>query len=269
MLTVDRLESFISEILTRLHAECFIYGNFNKEGTLTLTSLVQKYLQSTSTLPLNARQLFLKREIKLNEGDSYLFQTEHTQHKSSCTELYLQVGLQGERDNVLTDLAVQIMNEPCYNVLRTQEQLGYIVFCGTRRNCGAQGIRIIVQSNRHPAYVEERIETFLTSMKSQVESMSNEEFEKHKSALAALKLEKPKRLSAQFSRYLNEISVQQYHFDRSNSEVNVLKGITKDQFMKFYEVSKFYCISIIVTHNFFYLFSRLIYCLKVKTDDRW
>lgn len=178
----------------------------------------------------------------------------------------MQVGRQSEKNNVYTDLAVQIINEPCYNVLRTQEQLGYIVFCGTRRNCGAQGIRVIVQSNRHPAYVEERIESFLTSMRSQIAEMPDEEFTKHKSTLAALKLEKPKRMSAQFSRYLNEISVQQYHFDRSECEVNYLKTITKEQFIKFYDVRLSF---VDFFTNFFmsiFLFYRPI-CYQMSNHD--
>lgn len=59
----------------------------------------------------------------------------------------------------------QILCEPCYNTLRTKEQLGYIVFCASRKANGAQGIRFIVQSAKHPSYVEERIELFLDSMK--------------------------------------------------------------------------------------------------------
>lgn len=45
-----------------------------------------------------------------------------------------------------------------------QEQLGYIVFCGTRKANGVQGLRFIVQSAKHPSEVEERIELFITSM---------------------------------------------------------------------------------------------------------
>lgn len=45
-----------------------------------------------------------------------------------------------------------------------QEQLGYIVFSGIRRSNGVQGLRIIVQSDRHPAYVDTRIEQFLIQM---------------------------------------------------------------------------------------------------------
>jgi insulysin len=44
--------------------------------------------------------------------------------------------------------------------------------------------------------------------------MSEEEFLRHKDALSAQKLEKPKRLSVQFGKYMTEISLQQYHFDR-------------------------------------------------------
>lgn len=39
--------------------------------------------------------------------------------------------------------------------------MGYIVFSGMRKVNGANGIRIIVQSSKHPSYVEGRIETFL------------------------------------------------------------------------------------------------------------
>lgn len=64
--------------------------------------------------------------------------------------------------------------------------------------------------------------------------MSDEEFERHKEALAAQKLEKPKRLSALFNKFLNEISLQQYHFDRAEKEVAILRTITKQRFIDYY-----------------------------------
>lgn len=66
--------------------------------------------------------------------------------------------------------------------------------------------------------------------------MSSEEFERHKSALVAQKLEKPKRLSSQYSHYMNEIALQQYHFDRSDTEVLIIHAITKDQVLEYYKV---------------------------------
>lgn len=78
--------------------------------------------------------------------------------------VYHPSGLQSTESNMLLELLAQIIAEPCFNTLRTKEQLGYIVFSGIRRTSGAQGLRIIVQSDKHPQYVEKRIDLFLDSM---------------------------------------------------------------------------------------------------------
>lgn len=96
--------------------------------------------------------------------EHFLFESTSEFHKASCSSLYLQCGVQEDNSNVFIDLVSQILYEPCYNDLRTQQQLGYIVYSGVRKANGAKGLRIIVQSTKHPAYVEQRIEDFLKSM---------------------------------------------------------------------------------------------------------
>lgn len=71
--------------------------------------------------------------------------------------------------------------------------------------------------------------------------MSEEQFEEHKKALATLRLEKPKMLSARCTLYWNEITSQQYNFDRVNIEVAYLKTITRQQLLNFYKVITFKC----------------------------
>lgn len=166
VVTPERLKQFIVEFMSRMHVETFLHGNVDKQRALDLTGIIeQKMLKTNSaTLPLLSRQLLLKREYKLPTGEHYLFETDNEFHKSSCAELYLQCGVQNDRSNTFIDLTSQILTEPCYSQLRTKEQLGYIVFCGARKANGVQGIRIIVQSVKHPAIVEERIESFLDSM---------------------------------------------------------------------------------------------------------
>jgi len=109
------------------------------------------------------------------------------------------------------------------------------VFSGVRRANGTQGVRFIVQSEKPPDFVETRIEFFLVQMHNDLIKMENEEFEKHKKALAAKRLEKPKKLTAQASKYWSEINSESYHFDRDNIEVQELEKISKDDLVKFYE----------------------------------
>jgi insulysin len=61
----------------------------------------------------------------------------------------------------LLGLLAQIASEPCFDQLRTKEQLGYLVFSGVRKQPGMMGFRIIIQSERDPIYLENRIEAFL------------------------------------------------------------------------------------------------------------
>lgn len=221
-----------------MHCECFVHGNANRQRATDLTAHVEQKMRTLTNsmqLPLLSRQLLMKREYRLAAGERYLFQTDNDVHKSSCAELYIQCGVQSDRANVFIDLVAQVLTEPCYNQLRTREQLGYIVFCGPRRANGVQGIRFIVQSARHPAEVEERIECFLDGMREQLASMPAEEFRRHAEALAAQKLEKPKRLGVLSQRYLNEIQLQAYHFGRAAAEVAILRTVTQKELCDFYE----------------------------------
>ena len=88
------------------------------------------------------------------------------------------------------------------------------MFSGPRRASGVQGLRLILQSDREPKYLESRMEAFLLSIEEHLSKMTDETFADHVKALSTRRLEKPKKLSAQNSRYWSEIISQQYNFDR-------------------------------------------------------
>ena len=92
-------------------------------------------------------------------------------------------------------------------MLRTQEQLGYIVNCTQWHLPGEVyfGIGILVQSERHPTYLEERVEAFLDSMKIKLETMPESEFLEQKTGLARKQREGPKNLTEETNRYWTHI----------------------------------------------------------------
>lgn len=235
-ITEDQVQAFIPVLLTKLYLEGLIYGNFTKQKALEITGMIEDILQKQSgTRSLLPSQKKHFRELQLPHGCYYLYQETNQIHKSSSIEIYYQCGIQVTVSNMLLELFIQIIGEPCFDILRTKEQLGYIVFSGIRRTSGVQGMRIIVQSDRTPQYVENRVEAFLQSMDTYVKDMTEESFQKHVMALAAKRLEKPKKISGQQSRYWGEIVSQQFNFDRDNLEVVYLKGINKDDLYSFFK----------------------------------
>lgn len=235
-MTVESLEAFIPRFLSGLHIEMLIHGNMLQESAAALASTIQDKLMTMShTRPLLPSQLARQREYQLLDECSLVYQAENNVHRSSAVETYFQCGLQGTHQNMLLELLCQIFAEPAFDELRTKEQLGYIVWCGIRRANGTQGLRVIVQGDRHPQYLDSRIEAFLNKMGGNLETLSEEDFLRHREALACRRLERPKKLSHLTANWWVEITSNQYNFDRDVLEVAHLKTLTKQDVIDFYK----------------------------------
>uniref|UniRef100_A0A672HC17 Insulin-degrading enzyme n=1 Tax=Salarias fasciatus TaxID=181472 RepID=A0A672HC17_SALFA len=233
--SLPRLKAFIPQLLSRLHIEALLHGNITKESALGMMQMVEDTLiEHAHTKPLLPSQLIRYREVQVPDGGWYVYQQRNEVHNNCGIEIYYQTDMQTTHDNMLLELFCQIISEPCFNTLRTKEQLGYIVFSGPRRANGVQGLRFIIQSEKAPHYLESRVEAFLCTMEKAVEDMSEEAFQKHIQALAIRRLDKPKKLSAECAKYWGEIISQQYNFDRDNIEVAYLKTLSKENIMQFY-----------------------------------
>uniref|UniRef100_H9GBN3 Insulin degrading enzyme n=1 Tax=Anolis carolinensis TaxID=28377 RepID=H9GBN3_ANOCA len=234
--TLPRLKAFISQLLSRLHIEALLHGNITKQAALGMMQMVEDTLiEHAHTKPLLPSQLVRYREVQLPDRGWFVYQQRNEVHNNCGIEIYYQTDMQSTSENMFLELFCQIISEPCFNTLRTKEQLGYIVFSGPRRANGIQGLRFIIQSEKPPHYLESRVEAFLKTMEKCVGEMSEEAFQKHIQALAIRRLDKPKKLSAECAKYWGEIISQQYNFDRDNIEVAFLKTLTKDNIMHFYK----------------------------------
>ncbi|XP_017301100.1 insulin-degrading enzyme [Diaphorina citri] len=235
-ITREKLVEFSHDLLSKMFIEALIHGNANKQVGLSIVKMLEEKLQTKlKAKPLLPSQLLRFREIKIPEKSNLVYETQNAVHKSSCIEAYYQCGVQELRDNVLLELFYPIPDDEIHVISLFQEQLGYIVVSGIRKSSGVQGLRIIVQSDKHPLFVDSRIEAFLAQMKDLISNMPDEEFQSHKEALSAQRLEKPKKLSGLSSRFWLEITTQQYNFDRANIEVAYLKSVTKENVLKFYD----------------------------------
>lgn len=235
-MTFEKLQAFVPRLFSQIFLEMLVYGNVSKERANQLTDIIeQSLIERYHTRPLTASQFKRFREVQLPHGCWYMYRQKNEVHKSSSLEVYYQCDVQETHANMVLELFCQIIGEPCFDILRTQEQLGYIVFSGVRRSNGVQGLRVIVQSDKTLEFVENRIEAFLFKMQKHIEEMCQDVFDKHMLALATKRLEKPKKLSAQHARFWSEISSQHYNFERDEIEVRHLKTVTKEDVLKFYK----------------------------------
>ena len=234
-LTLEDVATFIPQILRQMHVEILCHGNFYKEDSLRISDLVDSTLKARM---LPQSQWPVKRNLLLPPGSSYTYKRTlgDPQNVNHCIEYYLLVG--DVSDRVLRSklsLLGQMTNEVGFDQLRTKEQLGYIVWTGPKMAATTMGYRVIIQSERNPEYLEERINAFLALFGRSLESMSAEEFESHKKSLINKRQEKVKNLDQESNRFWHHIGSDEYDFLQKEREVEYLKCLTKPEMIDFFK----------------------------------
>jgi secreted Zn-dependent insulinase-like peptidase len=109
-----------------------------------------------------------------------------------------------------------VLHVPYYESIRTQQQLGYLVWSFFYYDTGISSFCCVVQSpQKDPVYVDGRIEEFLKSFETELAELPDEEFQNHIDALVSTKLQKYNKLSEEVKDYWEEIINQTYQFTRS------------------------------------------------------
>lgn len=162
--------------------------------------------------------------IKCYSGSNFVWRApvpNPAQRNSSLT-YYMHFGrLASQRTRVVLALLAQILAGPAFDVLRTKEQLGYLVFCNPWELRGSYdgGIAIAVQSDKHPEYLERRVDAFLDGMKNVIDDMSQAQFEEQKAGLQSKWRDTPKNLAEEASLYWGEIDSGHLEFLRSTCRI--------------------------------------------------
>jgi insulysin len=77
----------------------------------------------------------------------------------------------------------QMIGELAFDQLHTKEQLGYIVHSGTQMAATTASLRLIIQSEQTPEFLESRIDCFLKVYGTMIHKMSQEELGCHVTTL--------------------------------------------------------------------------------------
>merc|ERR550532_2150121 len=169
-MSVPALNLFLPQLLSSIHVETLVFGNSCPEAAMQLNTRMVDKLKGRGCRPLLPCQMVLDREVEMAKGVATYCATNNI-HRSSACENYYQTGARDTRANMELELFGQVIKERCFTQLRTKEQLGYIVKSLVRRSNGAQGIKIVVQSEWGPKYLDARIEAFIAGLEESIEQM--------------------------------------------------------------------------------------------------
>ena len=224
----------IAQFFSSIHTDMLVVGNMSEEQAMELSDVAERCMQTIATTPLNIDETTLK-QVQLPAGCKLLYQHQHDVNSMSALLVYYQCSTVDIHEKMLLHLFCKLIEEPCLNILRTKQQLGYSVYCKVREeSSGVSGLSIVIQSHKHPQYLKEKVDEFLHDMRSFIEDMPYTEFLDHVTALASIRKYNQKNDVLDWKEIVNG----QYRLPgfgrRKTMESEHVKTLTKDQICDFY-----------------------------------
>ncbi|KAI5302635.1 Insulinase (Peptidase M16), partial [Ascosphaera pollenicola] len=233
-ITASDVEAFFPQVLRQMHVELLVHGNMYKEDALRITDMVE---DTVKTRALPRSQWPTQRNLILAPGSDHIYECtlEDPDNVNHCIDYYLQVSEKSNKKLCAKLLLFdQMTSEPAFDQLRTQEQLGYVVFSGTRALTTTVGYYVRIQSERDNAYLESRIDKFLADFSQKLTNMSDKEFEDHKLSVINKRLEKLKNLGLETRRFWTHIGSEYYDFLQHEEDAAHVRALTKQAMIDFY-----------------------------------
>ncbi|RXW22316.1 hypothetical protein EST38_g3526 [Candolleomyces aberdarensis] len=227
--TGEDIRSYMKEFLSGVNLRMVVGGNIYKDEAIKIAEIAEEGLH-----PVESTKDLTDTAMSLPEGSDTIWAGPivNPNQANSAITYYVHFGpVADQRLRVIGSLLVQVISEPAFNVLRTREQLGYVVSCTswTLPGSSQKGMRIIVQSEKMPSYLEERVEAFIDEMKEKITTMTDAEFQEQKDGLKRKWLEAEKNLKDEVSRFIAHVNSGQWDFLRNENDAKLLDTVTKDE----------------------------------------
>ena len=237
-------QAMLYDMFANLNQTMLVSGNLNRAEAAGLASELQKILGessktqgvwgtlssylfglfrwSSATSPLMTRDDY---PLVLNPTHDVEIRVDNPipGDPNSATIVAYQFGVPSLADRVRFSLISSIIERPVFEILRTEHQLGYVVFGFTTVHLDILEIRILVQGFRQPPdNVELLIESAVSNLTGTFAGMTRNEFEVRKATLRR-ELKKPPANLAEFAgRFWSQIWDQTYCFDKVEKELKFL-----------------------------------------------
>jgi len=223
--TFDDMKTFASEWRRGIQIKGLLYGNLDRVWSRQWQPLLAR-------LPLPEDKSLLPVSIAKLQSRSAQYSVRTVEHGDQAVGLYLQ-GLDNTvQDQALMSVLRQIMQSPFYTSLRTEQQLGYVVFMGSLQLKQVPGSVFIVQSPSASVNdIRKAIEQFIVEFKPRLP----DDIKLYQQAAITQLLEAPASLSAMADDYWNNLLQDNVQFAARQQLADAIAKITASELRVYFE----------------------------------
>ena len=225
-ITLADLSKQREQLLAESQLKLFIHGNINRKQAELISSTVHSVLsemKSVKVSPIKAKSL---AEAETTKSISVA-------HTDSALLLYLQADSDTAQARVETALINELLSTPFYTQLRTEQQLGYVVFSNFLPIGETPGVGLTVQSPTADSQaLRKAYSDFLSGWRAGLVAELEQNIDQYRASLRSRIASPSKRLADETARLWREIDRDNLNFDTREQLLAALDNLTSEQILK-------------------------------------
>nr|WP_256417760.1 insulinase family protein [Marinobacterium sp. xm-d-420] len=225
-ITLADLSKQREQLLAESQLKLFIHGNINRKQAELISSTVHSVLsemKSVKVSPIKAKSL---AEAETTKSISVA-------HTDSALLLYLQADSDTAQARVETALINELLSTPFYTQLRTEQQLGYVVFSNFLPIGETPGVGLTVQSPTADSQaLRKAYSDFLSGWRAGLVAELEQNIDQYRASLRSRIASPSKRLADETARLWREIDRDNLNFDTREQLLTALDHLTPEQILK-------------------------------------
>lgn len=230
-ITLADIQAQRERLLTQIDSfKLLSVGNYSDEQIQAL------HQRLTQLIPNQDKQLNTGRYLNVEGSERKLNFIKNVPHQDHALSfVFLANGYEELAGEMNARLLADIVSRWYFNDLRTEQQLGYVVYATTHKIGTTSGLRFLVQSPNHtPTQIMQHNQRFWAETAQKLANLSEQEFSQYKSSLLEKLKYKPESLGQEFATYSRDYARNNAKFDRLDLMIETLEKLTKADVVKFY-----------------------------------
>ena len=221
----ENLREYVGRFFERGEIVALAHGNVTVEDAKALGRVLERELIGA----MRVERVAHGRVARLEPGARYArwLASEDEDH---ALAVYRQGRGRSLPEHATMALLAQATRNRFYHELRTEREIGYIVFATLMPVLEVPGLALVVQSpSNPPATLHRHVAAFVERTGGALRDMPPAVFERHHAAVESALLEAETRLDERTARYWNEIDRENHAFDHRERLLEAVRAVTRDE----------------------------------------
>ena len=225
-LTLADIRQFATELYGQVFIEALVHGNISAQKTIELTRRLQQQLGLQT---VDRQTTFTQTYLSQPDPEAFV-RVEKLEVNNSCFWREYQVGSNSPHNRAIALILNGFLRGPFFTEMRSNQQLGYIVWAGPSTHRDNFNLYFVIQSATHPADVlEDQADAFIATYPEQFRALPAENFAALKFA-ATEELKKKAKSIAEKAGKFNALAFDfDGDFERDRKTLAELESISQEE----------------------------------------